>query len=124
MNQSLPDMTSLREEIVNTAQKAYREGMMAATSGNLSCYDAASGCIAITPSGMDYTIMKPEDIVISAFRTQAVFRMENARGDLSASAAIPRHRAHAFAKRHSLCRAAQGNSLCARGNATVSRRKH
>ena len=64
MNQSLPDMTSLREEIVNTAQKAYREGMMAATSGNLSCYDAASGCIAITPSGMDYTIMKPEDIVI------------------------------------------------------------
>lgn len=64
MNQSLPDMTSLREEIVNTAQKAYHEGMMAATSGNLSCYDAASGCIAITPSGMDYTIMKPEDIVI------------------------------------------------------------
>ena len=34
MNQSLPDMTSLREEIVNTAQKAYREGMMAATTGN------------------------------------------------------------------------------------------
>ena len=57
MNQSLPDMTSLREEIVNTAQKAYREGMMAATSGNLSCYDAASGCIAITPSGMDYTML-------------------------------------------------------------------
>ena len=64
MKQSLPDFSSLREEIVNTAQKAYREGMMAATSGNLSCYDAASGSIAITPSGMDYTIMKPEDIVI------------------------------------------------------------
>ena len=48
MKQSLPDFSSLREEIVNTAQKAYREGMMAATSGTewygLYDYEAGGHC--------------------------------------------------------------------------------
>lgn len=64
MKSSLSDYMPIREEIVSTARRAYREGLMAATSGNLSCFDQKSGYMVITPSGMDYSIMTPEDIVI------------------------------------------------------------
>lgn len=64
MKPSLSDHMSICEEIVSTARRAYREGLMAATSGNLSYFDKKSGYMAITPSGMDYSIMTPEDIVI------------------------------------------------------------
>lgn len=58
------DLLPLREEIVATAQRAYREGFMAATSGNFSCLDKTGQYMAITPSGMAYSVMTPEDIVI------------------------------------------------------------
>lgn len=51
-------------ELVRTAQTAYKTGLMAATSGNLSIYCAEQDCMAITPSGMDYTVMQPSDIVL------------------------------------------------------------
>lgn len=54
----------LCKEIVDTAQQAYQSGLMAGTSGNLSIYDPQSHCMAITPSGMHYSVMTPEDIVI------------------------------------------------------------
>ena len=47
------DLLPLREEIVATAQRAYREGFMAATSGNFSCLDKTGQYMAITPSGME-----------------------------------------------------------------------
>lgn len=58
------DLLPLREEIVTTAQRAYHEGFMAATSGNFSCLDETGQYMAITPSGMPYSMMTPEDIVI------------------------------------------------------------
>lgn len=58
------DLLSLRKEIVATAQRAYQEGFMAATSGNFSCLDETGQYIAITPSGMAYSVMTPKDIVI------------------------------------------------------------
>lgn len=56
---------SLREEIVTVARRAYENGLMAGTSGNLSQFDPVSRYMAITPSGMDYTTMTPQDIVIT-----------------------------------------------------------
>ena len=64
MKPSLCHLAPLRAEIVSTAQRAYHSGLMAGTSGNLSCYDPESGCMAITPSNMDYSVMTPEDIVL------------------------------------------------------------
>lgn len=57
-------LAPLCAEIVSTAQRAYRSGLMAGTSGNLSCYAPDYNCMAITPSGMDYSAMTPEDIVL------------------------------------------------------------
>lgn len=64
MKPSLSNYRPVCEEIVATARRAYNEGLMAATSGNVSCLDPKSGYMAITPSGMDYAVMTPEDIVI------------------------------------------------------------
>lgn len=64
MNPSFSDPLPLREQVVSTAQRAYRTGLMAGTSGNLSVYDPQRQCMCITPSGMDYAVMTPQDIVI------------------------------------------------------------
>ena len=52
-----------RKEIVAFAQRGYREGLMTATSGNVSCFDRTSGKLWITPSGLDYGRMTAADIV-------------------------------------------------------------
>lgn len=52
------------EQIVSTARLAYSSGFMAATSGNFSCYDREKEYMAITPSGMAYSVMEPSDIVL------------------------------------------------------------
>lgn len=64
MKPSEARLAPLREQLVSTARCACRAGLMAGTSGNLSIYHAESGCMAITPSGMAYADMTPEDIVL------------------------------------------------------------
>ncbi len=53
-----------RKKIQETALKAYQEQLVAGTSGNVSCFDHASGVMAITPTNMNYAVMKPEDVVL------------------------------------------------------------
>ena len=54
---------SIQNQLVQTAQRAYREKMFAATSGNLSVFDRESGKIYITPGSFPYEEMTPEDIM-------------------------------------------------------------
>ena len=54
---------SIQSQLVLTAQRAYREKMFAATSGNLSVFDRESGKIYITPGSFPYEKMTPEDIM-------------------------------------------------------------
>lgn len=54
---------SIQSQLVQTAQRAYREKMFAATSGNLSVFDRKSGKIYITPGSFPYEEMTPEDIM-------------------------------------------------------------
>lgn len=53
-----------KKRIQEISLKAYREQLVAGTSGNVSEYDHEKGIMAITPSNMDYAIMKPEDVVL------------------------------------------------------------
>ncbi|WP_445488009.1 class II aldolase/adducin family protein [Niallia sp. 03133] len=55
---------TLQEVVHANALKAFRTGLMAGTSGNFSAFDRDLGVMAITPSGIDYETMKPEDITI------------------------------------------------------------
>jgi L-fuculose-phosphate aldolase len=57
-------LQKIREEIIQYGKKAVQSGLTRGTGGNLSVCDRASGTMVITPSGIDYFEIKPEQIVL------------------------------------------------------------
>lgn len=55
---------NLRKKIVDTGQKMYEDGLVQGTWGNVSCRIPDEPFMIITPSGMDYLRMEPEDLVV------------------------------------------------------------
>lgn len=53
-----------KRQVLETAQRSAREGMVAGTSGNVSAIDRETGLVYITPSNLDYSVMKLEDIMV------------------------------------------------------------
>lgn len=53
----------LRRQIVEKSLQAYRAGLFAGTSGNMSAYCRAENIMYITPTSVRYETMKPDDIV-------------------------------------------------------------
>ncbi len=54
----------LKEIIVQTGKKMFRDGLTVGTWGNFSLRDPETGLIYITPSGMDYETMTTDDVVV------------------------------------------------------------
>ena len=52
-----------KRQVLTYAQKAYSQGLMAGTSGNLSVL-ADDGSIVITPSSVDYMTMTADDVMV------------------------------------------------------------
>jgi len=57
-------MEEERELIVQYGKKLISSGLTTGTGGNLSIFNKEQGYLAITPSGIDYFKMLPEDVVI------------------------------------------------------------
>ena len=57
------DHASLREEIVRTCRRMSNSGLVAGTEGNVSAR-TPEGNVLVTPSGLDYAVMEPEDVVL------------------------------------------------------------
>ncbi|MCG0239740.1 MAG: class II aldolase/adducin family protein [Firmicutes bacterium] len=57
-------LASLREQVCAAAVRSYRSGLVRGTSGNWSARDPLTGLVAVTPSGLAYEKMTPEDIVV------------------------------------------------------------
>jgi ribulose-5-phosphate 4-epimerase/fuculose-1-phosphate aldolase len=55
---------SLRDLLVRTARRMLADGLVTGTSGNLSTRVPGSERILLTPSGVDYEAMEPQDIVV------------------------------------------------------------
>lgn len=53
-----------RKKVIQIALKAQQDKLMPLTMGNFSIRDQETGYICITPSGMEYSLLKPEDIVV------------------------------------------------------------
>lgn len=53
-----------RAQIVEFGRKLVTSGLTTGTGGNLSCVDRAGNLVAITPSGVEYEEMTPEDVVV------------------------------------------------------------
>jgi L-fuculose-phosphate aldolase len=56
-------MIDQRKEIVRAARSLVDAGLVTGTAGNVSVREARTGCFLITPSGLDYRLMRAQDIV-------------------------------------------------------------
>jgi L-fuculose-phosphate aldolase len=54
----------LRGQVVETARRMLEEGLVRGTWGNVSARIPESSSMLITPSGMDYKTMTPDDLVV------------------------------------------------------------
>jgi L-fuculose-phosphate aldolase len=68
----LEDTPDLRRDLIAHARKLTSSGLTRNTSGNLS--HRVAGGFLVTPSGMDYDRLEPEDIVFVDFAGQATGR--------------------------------------------------
>lgn len=57
-------LEDLRREIIDIGIQLKEYKLITLTGGNVSGRDSKTELIAITPSGMEYDKLKPEDIVI------------------------------------------------------------
>ena len=53
----------LREEVARVAKQLIDSGLVTGTSGNVSAR-TPEGDVLVTPSGIDYEVLKPEDVVL------------------------------------------------------------
>jgi len=77
---------SIREECCEANQALPKTGLVDLTFGNVSVLDADAGVFAIKPSGVDYAILKTEDMVIVDLEGKVV------EGKLRFSSDTPTHR--------------------------------
>jgi len=55
---------AIRRSVVEIAQRMRRDGLVRLTAGNVSCRIPGTELFAITPSGMEYEELEPQDICI------------------------------------------------------------
>ncbi|WP_421903089.1 L-fuculose-phosphate aldolase [Maridesulfovibrio sp.] len=53
-----------KELVVEYGKKLLESGLTTGTGGNLSVFNREQGLVAISPSGLDYRLSTPEDIVV------------------------------------------------------------
>jgi len=61
-----------RETIVSFGRKMITSQLTTGAGGNLSVCDRAAGRVAISPSGIEYFDLKPEDVVITDLNGQVI----------------------------------------------------
>jgi ribulose-5-phosphate 4-epimerase/fuculose-1-phosphate aldolase len=76
---------ALRELLVRLARKMLAAGLVTGTSGNLSAREPGSDRVLITPSGVDYETIRPEDLVAVGLDGQST------RHGLTPSVDLPNH---------------------------------
>ena len=54
----------IRKQVLEAILQAVEQGLINGTSGNIALRDDEDDVVAITPSGVAYGTMKPEDIAI------------------------------------------------------------
>ena len=53
-----------RKKIVQHCQLLLKSGLTKGTGGNISIYVPSENCVVISPSGVPYDSMEPEDVVL------------------------------------------------------------
>ena len=61
-----------REQVAELGRRMSAAGLSTGTSGNISVYVPEEGLMAISPSGMDYFAVQPEDVVVTDLEARVV----------------------------------------------------
>ena len=96
----MEELAVLKRSVLETAKKAYREKLMAGTSGNMSMYYREKGWMVITPSSYDYEIMEEKDIVVTDLEGQVVEGCHMPSSEWRMHAEIYQHLSHVKAVVH------------------------
>jgi L-fuculose-phosphate aldolase len=78
------DHLDLRKEIVQTCRRMSASGLVVGTEGNVSAR-TPEGNVLITPSGLDYAVTEPEDVVVVSLDGETLG------GDFEPSVETPMH---------------------------------
>ena len=62
-------LEKLKEEVCAANLRLPKHGLVVYTWGNVSAVDREQGVLVIKPSGLDYDIMTPEDMVVVSLAT-------------------------------------------------------
>jgi len=65
-------MQEERELVVEYGKRMSADRLSTGTSGNLSIYNAGEGLMAITPSGIDYFSIRPEDVAVTDLEARII----------------------------------------------------
>ena len=65
-------MQAERELVAEYGRRMSADRLSTGTSGNLSVYDPERGLMAISPSGMAYSAIRPEDVVVTDLNANIV----------------------------------------------------
>ena len=57
-------LEALKQQVYEANMELPRRGLITYTWGNVSGIDRESGLFVIKPSGVDYDLLKPEDMVV------------------------------------------------------------
>lgn len=86
-------MEKERRQIVEYLNKMIQYGLTKGTGGNISLFDREKGYMAISPSGLEYNRLKPEDIVITDLQGQIMEGHHNPSSEWSMHAIFYQKRA-------------------------------
>jgi len=95
---------SFKQLVVETGRTMIRQHLTVGTWGNCSARDPETGLIYITPSGMDYETIQPEDIVVLTDRLEIVdgFRVPSVEREMHVAAYNSRPDVNAVIHTHPL----------------------
>ena len=57
-------LEQLKQQVYEANMELPRRGLVTYTWGNVSGIDRASGLVVIKPSGVEYDVLKPSDLVV------------------------------------------------------------
>lgn len=78
-------LENLKKEVYKANMDLVKHGLVIFTWGNVSGIDRESGLVVIKPSGVDYDVMRPEDMVVVDLQGNVV------EGNLKPSSDTPTH---------------------------------
>ncbi len=93
-------LEQLRKDVLATAIGMLEAGLVEGSDGNVSAKDPLSGHIAITPSGLHYDKITPDDIVIVDINRNVLWGSRTPSSETGGHCYIHQHRKDVFAVMH------------------------